>query len=61
MDKINHVSRFKPVYSKKNLTYYPIIIRLASLRPDSGVYILSYEISWAVKFARRLYVTMEFN
>jgi len=59
MDKMNHVSRCKPVYSK-NLKYYPIIIRLASLRPDSGVYTLSHEIR-AVKFARRLDVTMEFN
>ena len=60
MDKTNHVSKCKPVYSK-NMTYYPIIIRLASLHPDSGVYTLSHEISWAVKFARRLDVTMEFN
>jgi len=26
----------------KSLTYYPTIIRLASLRPDSGVYTLSH-------------------
>ena len=30
------MNRFKV----KSLTYYPIIIRLASLRPDSGVYTL---------------------
>jgi len=41
--------------------YYPIIIKLASLRPDSGVYTLRVMKSvCAVKFSRSLDVTLPF-
>jgi len=53
------VNRFLVITS---LTYYPITIRLASQRPDSGVYTLRVmKYVCAVKFARRLDVTLEFN
>ena len=56
MDKINHVFRCEPVYRKKSLTYYPIIIRLASLRPDSGVYTLMQ--LWNLIEYKRLNITI---
>ena len=61
MDKMNYVSRCKPVYSKKS-DILPNIITLASLRPDSGVYTLRVmQYVCAVKFARRLDVNLEIN
>ena len=52
------VNRFRV----KIMTYYLIIIRLSSLRLDSGVYTLRVmRYVCAVKFARRLDVTLEFN
>ena len=58
---MNYVSRLEPVYSK-SLKYFPIIIRLASLLPDSGDYTLRVmKKVFAVKFARGLDVTLEFN
>ena len=47
MDKINPVL-------VKNLTYYPIIIGLASLRPDSEVYTLNHEISLCCKICKKV-------
>ena len=44
IDRMNYVSRCEPVYSKKS-DILPNNYKLASLRPDSGVYTLSHKIS----------------
>ena len=45
----------------KSLTYYPIIIRFASLLLNSGIYTLSHEIGLFCKICKRSDVTLEFN